>query len=132
MYKLIKTRKKFKFKESFDFLSYPITINNIEISIVNEKIIKVLVKENINETFNKLVSNILKFIEDDESETDDELLLTQLYSLNNVIFNLYKDYFSKAELNKYARNIRLLVNELKIRSKNKVTKKEVTSSRRSR
>ncbi len=130
MYKLSKTKKKYKFKESFDFLSYPITINDIEISVVNEKIIKVLVKDNIKDTYTKLVNNILKFIEEDSSDDNDELLLSQLYNLNNVIFNLYKEYFTKAELNKYARNIRMLVNELKIRNKNKVTTKEITSSRR--
>lgn len=132
MYKLSKIRRKYKFKESFDFLSYPMVINGIEVSIVNEKLVRILIKDNVNDTFDKLVNNILRFIEDDSSDDNDELLLTQLYSLNNVIFNLYKDYFSKVELNKYARNIRMLVNEIKIRSKNKVEKREITSSRRSR
>ena len=63
MYKLYKNKKKYKFKESFDFFSYPITLNNMEVSIVDEKIIKIFIKYNINFDFSKLVSKILIFIE---------------------------------------------------------------------
>ena len=48
MYKLYKNKKKYKFKESFDFLNYPLIINNVEVSIVDERIIKIFIKSNIN------------------------------------------------------------------------------------
>ena len=61
MYKLYKNRKKYHFKDSFDFLSFPIKINNMNILIGNDKIIKSLLKENISSDFNKLVSKVIIF-----------------------------------------------------------------------
>ncbi len=113
MYKLYKNKKKYKFKESFDFFSYPITLNNMEVSIVDEKIIKIFIKYNINFDFSKLVSKILIFIDNEGNDTDGTLILTELSNLSNMIFNLYADYFSKTELNYYMRNIRVLVQEIK-------------------
>ena len=113
MYKLYKNKKKYKFKESFDFFSYPLTLNNIEISVVDERIIKVFIKSNINFDFSKLVSKILIFIDNEGNDTDGTLILTELNNLSNMIFNLYADYFTKTELNYYMRNIRLLVQEIK-------------------
>ena len=43
MYKLYKNKKKYKFKESFDFFSYPLILNNVEVSIVDERIIKIFI-----------------------------------------------------------------------------------------
>ena len=113
MYKLYKDKKKYKFKESFDFFSYPLTLNNMEVSIVDEKIIKIFIKSNINFDFSKLVSKILIFIDNEGTDTDGTLILTELNNLSNMIFNLYADYFTKTELNYYMRNIRLLVQEIK-------------------
>ena len=113
MYKLYKNKKKYKFKESFDFFSYPLTLNNIEVSIVDERIIKTFIKSNINFDFSKLVSKILIFIDNEGTDTDGTLILTELNNLSNMIFNLYADYFTKTELNYYMRNIRLLVQEIK-------------------
>ena len=113
MYKLYKNKKKYKFKESFDFFSYPITLNNMEVSIVDERIIKIFIKSNINFDFSKLVSKILIFIDNEGNDTDGTLILTELSNLSNMIFNLYADYFTKPELNYYMRNIRLLVQEIK-------------------
>ena len=113
MYKLYKNKKKYKFKESFDFFSYPLTLNNIEVSIVDERIIKIFIKSNINFDFSKLVSKILIFIDNEGTDTDGTLILTELNNLSNMIFNLYADYFTKTELNYYMRNIRLLVQEIK-------------------
>ncbi len=113
MYKLYKNKKKYKFKESFDFFSYPITLNNMEVSIVDERIIKIFIKSNINFDFSKLVSKILIFIDNEGNDTDGTLILTELSNLSNMIFNLYADYFTKTELNYYMRNIRLLVQEIK-------------------
>ena len=113
MYKLYKNNKKYKFKESFDFFSYPLTLNNMEVSIVDEKIIKIFIKSNINFDFSKLVSKILIFIDNEGTDTDGTLILTELSNLSNMIFNLYADYFTKTELNYYMRNIRLLVQEIK-------------------
>ena len=113
MYKLYKDKKKYKFKESFDFFSYPLTLNNMEVSIVDEKIIKIFIKSNINFDFSKLVSKILIFIDNEGTDTDGTLILTELSNLSNMIFNLYADYFTKTELNYYMRNIRLLVQEIK-------------------
>ena len=113
MYKLYKNKKKYKFKESFDFFSYPLTLNNIEVSIVDERIIKIFIKSNINFDFSKLVSKILIFIDNEGTDTDGSLILTELNNLSNMIFNLYADYFTKTELNYYMRNIRLLVQEIK-------------------
>ena len=113
MYKLYKNKKKYKFKESFDFFSYPITLNNMEVSIVDERIIKIFIKSNINFDFSKLVSKILIFIDNEGTDTDGTLILTELSNLSNMIFNLYADYFSKTELNYYMRNIRVLVQEIK-------------------
>lgn len=113
MYKLYKNKKKYKFKESFDFFSYPITLNNMEVSIVDEKIIKIFIKSNINFDFSKLVSKILIFIDNEGDDTDGTLILTELSNLSNMIFNLYADYFTKTELNYYMRNIRVLVQEIK-------------------
>ena len=113
MYKLYKNKKKYKFKESFDFFSYPLTLNNIEVSIVDERIIKIFIKSNINFDFSKLVSKILIFIDNEGTDTDGTLILTELNNLSNMIFNLYADYFTKTELNYYMRNIRVLVQEIK-------------------
>ena len=113
MYKLYKDKKKYKFKESFDFFSYPLTLNNMEVSIVDEKIIKIFIKSNINFDFSKLVSKILIFIDNEGTDTDGALILTELSNLSNMIFNLYADYFTKTELNYYMKNIRLLVQEIK-------------------
>lgn len=113
MYKLYRNKKKYKFKESFDFFSYPLTLNNIEVSIVDERIIKIFIKSNINFDFSKLVSKILIFIDNEGTDTDGTLILTELNNLSNMIFNLYADYFTKTELNYYMRNIRLLVQEIK-------------------
>lgn len=134
MYKLYKNKKKYKFKESFDFFSYPLTLNNIEVSIVDERIIKIFIKYNINFDFNKLVSRILLFLDDSESSQDGTLLLSELNNLNNMIFNLYIDYFTKAELNYYMRNFRVLVQELKKRMylNEQVIDNNIHSSRRSR
>lgn len=134
MYKLYKNKKKYKFKESFDFFSYPLTLNNIEVSIVDERIIKIFIKYNINFDFNKLVSRILLFLDDSESSQDGTLLLSELNNLNNMIFNLYVDYFTKAELNYYMRNFRVLVQELKKRMylNEQVIDNNIHSSRRSR
>lgn len=134
MYKLYKNKKKYKFKESFDFFSYPLTLNNIEVSIVDEGIIKIFIKYNINFDFNKLVSRILLFLDDSESSQDGTLLLSELNNLNNMIFNLYVDYFTKAELNYYMRNFRVLVQELKKRMylNEQVIDNNIHSSRRSR
>lgn len=115
MYKLYKNKKKYKFKESFDFFSYPITLNNIEVLIVDERIIKIFIRSNINYDFNKLVSRILLFLDDTESSDDGVLLLSELNNINNMIFNLYVDYFTKSELNYYMRNFRVLVQEIKKR-----------------
>lgn len=134
MYKLYKNKKKYKFKESFDFFSYPLTLNNIEVSIVDERIIKIFIKYNINFDFNKLVSRILLFLDDSESSQDGTLLLSELNNLNNMIFNLYIDYFTKAEHNYYMRNFRVLVQELKKRMylNEQVIDNNIHSSRRSR
>lgn len=130
MYKLYKNKKKYKFKESFDFFSYPLTLNNMEVSIVDEKIIKIFIKSNINFDFSKLVSKILIFIDNEGTDTDGTLILTELSNLSNMIFNLYADYFTKTELNYYMRNIRLLVQEIK---KIELTKmQQPTSELRSR
>lgn len=113
MYRLYKNKKKYKFKESFDFFSYPLTLNNMEVSIVDERIIKIFIKSNINFDFSKLVSKILIFIDNEGTDTDGTLILNELSNLSNMIFNLYADYFTKTELNYYMRNIRLLVQEIK-------------------
>lgn len=117
MYKLYKNKKKYKFKESFDFFSYPLILNNVEVSIVDERIIKIFIKSNINFDFSKLASKVIIFLDNDsDSDADDgTLLLSELNNLSNMIFNLYADYFTKTELNYYMRNIRLLVQEIKKR-----------------
>ena len=115
MYKLYKNKKKYKFKESFDFFSYPLILNNVEVSIVDERIIKIFIKSNINFDFSKLASKIIIFLDDDSDAEDGALLLSELNNLSNMIFNLYADYFTKNELNYYMRNIRLLVQEIKKR-----------------
>lgn len=115
MYKLYKNKKKYKFKESFDFFSYPLILNNVEVSIVDERIIKIFIKSNINFDFSKLASKIIIFLDDDSAAEDGALLLSELNNLSNMIFNLYADYFTKNELNYYMRNIRLLVQEIKKR-----------------
>lgn len=113
MYKLYKNRKKYHFKDSFDFLSFPIKINNTNILIGNDKLIKVLLKDNISKDFNKLVSKIIIFLDEDQDDETGVLLLTELANLQNIIFNLYSEFFTKKELDLYLRNIRLLANELK-------------------
>lgn len=115
MYKLYKNKKKYKFKESFDFFSYPLILNNVEVSIVDERIIKIFIKSNINFDFSKLASKVIIFLDDDSAAEDGALLLSELNNLSNMIFNLYADYFTKNELNYYMRNIRLLVQEIKKR-----------------
>ena len=125
MYKLYKSRKKYSFKESFDFLSFPLVINNYEILIGNENIFKKIFKYNIKEDFDKLIIKALHIIEDGNNEEDSILILEQLSSYHNLIFNVYSTYFTKAELNKYGRNIRLLVSELK---KIKLKQKEIVST----
>ena len=113
MYKLYKNKKKYKFKESFDFFSYPLILNNVEVSIVDERIIKIFIKSNINFDFSKLASKVIIFLDNDSDADDGTLLLSELNNLSNMIFNLYADYFTKTELNYYMRNIRLLVQEIK-------------------
>ena len=113
MYKLYKNRKKYHFKDSFDFLSFPIKINNINVLIVNDKFIKVLLKDNISKDFNKLVSKVILFLDEDQDDETAVLLLSELANLQNIIFNLYSEFFTKKELDLYLRNIRLLANELK-------------------
>ena len=115
MYKLYKNKKKYKFKESFDFFSYPLILNNVEVSIVDERIIKIFIKSNINFDFSKLASKVIIFLDNDSDADDGTLLLSELNNLSNIIFNLYADYFKKTELNYYMRNIRLLVQEIKKR-----------------
>lgn len=115
MYKLYKNKKKYKFKESFDFFSYPLILNNVEVSIVDERIIKIFIKSNINFDFSKLASKVIIFLDNDSDADDGTLLLSELNNLSNMIFNLYADYFTKIELNYYMRNIRLLVQEIKKR-----------------
>lgn len=129
MYKLYKNRRKYKFKESFEFLSFKVKINKIEISIVNDDIIKVFIKDNINNSYNQIIQNTLNFLEDDD-DSNSELVLSELSNLHNLIFNIYKDYFTKAEINKYGRNIRLLVSELKKKIKNKEYEEIKTTRRR--
>ena len=104
MYKLYKNKKKYKFKESFDFFSYPLILNNVEVSIVDERIIKIFIKSNINFDFSKLASKVIIFLDDDSAAEDGALLLSELNNLSNMIFNLYADYFTKNELNYYMRN----------------------------
>ena len=113
MYKLCKNKKKYHFKDSFDFLSFPIRINNINVLIVNDKLIKVLLKDNISKDFNKLVSKVILFLDEDQYDETAVLLLSELANLQNIIFNLYSEFFTKKELDLYLRNIRLLANELK-------------------
>ena len=113
MCKLYKNRKKYHFKDSFDFLSFPIKINNINVLIVNDKLIKVLLKDNISKDFNKLVSKVIIFLDEDQDDDTAALLLSELANLQNIIFNLYSEFFTKKELDLYLRNIRLLANELK-------------------
>lgn len=113
MYKLCKNKKKYHFKDSFDFLSFPIKINNINVLIVNDKLIKVLLKDNISKDFNKLVSKVILFLDEDQDDETAVLLLSELANLQNIIFNLYSEFFTKKELDLYLRNIRLLANELK-------------------
>lgn len=113
MYKLCKNKKKYHFKDSFDFLSFPIRINNINVLIVNDKLIKVLLKDNISKDFNKLVSKVILFLDEDQDDETAVLLLSELANLQNIIFNLYSEFFTKKELDLYLRNIRLLANELK-------------------
>ena len=115
MYKLYKNKKKYKFKESFDFFSYPLILNNVEVSIVDERIIKIFIKSNINFDFSKLASKVIIFLDNDSDADDGTLLLSELNNLSNMIFNLDADYFTKTELNYYMRNIRLLVQEIKKR-----------------
>lgn len=133
MYKLYKNKKKYKFKESFDFFSYPLILNNVEVSIVDERIIKIFIKSNINFDFSKLASKVIIFLDNDSDADDGTLLLSELNNLSNMIFNLYVDYFTKTELNYYMRNIRLLVQEIKKRVLLKEQSMENTMhSRRSR
>ena len=133
MYKLYKNKKKYKFKESFDFFSYPLILNNVEVSIVDERIIKIFIKSNINFDFSKLASKVIIFLDDDSDANDGTLLLSELNNLSNMIFNLYADYLTKTELNYYMRNIRLLVQEIKKRVLLKEQSMENTMrSRRSR
>ena len=113
MYKLCKNKKKYHFKDSFDFLSFPITINNINVLIGNDKLIEVLLKDNISKDFNKLVSKVIIFLDEDQDDETAVLLLSELANLQNIIFNLYSEFFTKKELDLYLRNIRLLANELK-------------------
>ena len=133
MYKLYKNKKKYKFKESFDFFSYPLILNNVEVSIGDERIIKIFIKSNINFDFSKLASKVIIFLDNDSDADDGTLLLSELNNLSNMIFNLYADYFTKTELNYYMRNIRLLVQEIKKRVLLKEQSMENTMrSRRSR
>ena len=70
MYKLYKNKKKYKFKESFDFFSYPLILNNVEVSIVDERIIKIFIKSNINFDFSKLASKVIIFLDNDFGADD--------------------------------------------------------------
>lgn len=123
MYKLYKMRKKYHFKDSFDFLSYPLRLGKYDILVGNDLLIKRIIKNNLYQDMNLLVNKTIDFLNDDEdNEGVDTLLLDEFSSLYNLVFNLYSEYFTKKELNLFSKNIRLLVNEIKMGKR----KKEIT------
>ena len=58
-------------------------------------------------------SKVILFLDEDQDDETAVLLLSELANLQNIIFNLYSEFFTKKELDLYLRNIRLLANELK-------------------
>ena len=114
-FKLTKYKKKIKIKKlEPNTLSFECTINDLELSVVNEKIIDHLVLKDIEPELDDLMKRIIDYLEGDDSEDEAALLLDELAHLRSVLSEVEKK-LSKAVVVMQMKKIRFIAFELKKR-----------------
>ena len=119
MYTLVKRRGKIKSDTILELYGYPTKIDKRNVIVYEQNLIDSLINNRFMPEFNKLVSKILIFLEENDGTDSDNAtyLLEELSSLYNVLMNKYEKYLSSKEKRKFLKNINILTNELKIASR---------------
>lgn len=119
MYKLYKTKSKFKISGDVPIINYQINVGGNTVNIINQLIIDRVVESKYSKNFNNLMKKILEYLDDDDSDSSTALLyLDELSRLRDMLINKYVRYISPELKSKFMKNIRLLAHELKKKVKN--------------
>lgn len=119
MYKLYKTKSKFKISGDVPIINYQINVGVNTVNIINQLIIDRVVESKYSKNFNNLMKKILEYLDDDNSDSSTALLyLDELSRLRDMLINKYVRYISPELKSKFMKNIRLLAHELKKKVKN--------------
>ncbi len=113
MYTLVKKRNKFKSDTIIELIGYETRISRELVTIYDQRIIDIIIKNKFCPEFNRLVKKILIFIEEDGNPDDAALLLGELERLHAVFLNKYEKFLSKSEKISYMKTLRIISNELK-------------------
>ena len=120
MYTLIKKNNKFKCDMVIELIGYPTKLNDLDIIVYNQDLIDTLIKEKFYPNFNKLVKQILLFINEDGDPDEAPFLLDELSRVYTTFLSNYDNYLSSKEKRNFNRNIHILSNELKQISRKRI------------
>ena len=120
MYTLIKKKNKYKCDMIIELIGYPVKINKQDIVVYNQDLIDMLIKEKFYPNFNKLVKQILLFINEDGDPDEAPFLLDELSRVYTTFLSNYDKYLSSKEKRNINRNIHILSNELKQISRKRI------------
>ena len=120
MYTLIKKKNKFKCDMVIELIGYPTKLDDLDIIVYNQDLIDMLIKEKFYPNFNKLVKQILLFINEDGDPDEAPFLLDELSRVYTTFLSNYDKYLSYKEKRSFNRNIHILSNELKQISRKRI------------
>ena len=131
MFTLVKRRGKIKSDTILELCGYPTKIDKRNVIVYQQNLIDFLIKNKFMPEFNKLVTQIVLFLEEnDDNDSDNAVyLLEELSSLYNVYMNKYEKYLSAREKRDIIKNINILSNELKKTSRVKKVSAAKTGGR---
>lgn len=95
------------------------SINLEKIVIVKPALIDGVLSEKIEKKLSKIVRLVMYLINNDDDSTnpsDIMLALNEIAKLRSVILNRYQDYLSQSKEKEYLRKLRILENELRVKS----------------
>ena len=119
MYTLVKKRGKVKSDTILELYGFSTKIDKRNVIVYEQNLIDALIKNKFMPEFNKLVTQILIFLEENDGSDSDNavFLLEELASLYNIFMNKYEKYLSNKEKKYILKNINILTNELKAASR---------------
>jgi hypothetical protein len=117
MYVLIHHKYKLKSDNIILLEGYETIINRQKITIMSQDLIDDYLKTKYMPALQRLLAKILRFLTDNDDDTDDDagLLLDELARERAVLLNKYEKNLSKKAVKEYMKMISLFANELKIK-----------------